>query len=208
MGNSVDDKITDIHLDVLKEIGNIGLGNAATSLAEMINKRIDMAVPQSKFITLEEAMHIVGSPEGVVSCVSFYAEGDVPAQILFVFNEQSTLSLVDMLMGLEQGTTQQLDEMGESAVKEISNILAGSFLNAVGSMTQLTMAPTVPMFAYDMLGATLSTCLIAGGYIEDHILMIETTLFEEHENITGHFFMITEDQSLEKLFNALGLSIN
>lgn len=209
MGNSVDNKkITDIHLDVLREIGNIGLGNAATSLAEMVNKRIDMAVPQSKFVTLEDAMNTVGGLEEVVACVSLHVDGDVPAQILFIFNQQSTLYLVDMLLGMDKGTTQHLDEMGESVVKEISNVLTGSFLGAIGSMTQLTMTPTVPMFAYDMLGAVLSTCLVAGGYIEEHILMIETTLFEEHENIKGHFFMITEDESLDKLFDALGLSTN
>ncbi|MEG6617306.1 chemotaxis protein CheC [Peptococcaceae bacterium 1198_IL3148] len=209
MGNSVDNnKLTDMHMDVLKEIGNIGLGNAATSLAQMVNKKIDMEVPQTKFVSLDDAMNLVGGLEEIVACATLHVDGDVPSQILFVFNQASTLYLVDMLMGLEKGTTQQLDEMGESVVKEIANVLTGSFLSAIGSMTGLKMVPTVPMFAYDMLGATLSASLVAGGYIEDHILMIETVLFEEHQDIKGHFFMITEDESLNKLFSALGLSIN
>jgi chemotaxis protein CheC len=209
MENSVDkNKLNDMQMDVLKEIGNIGLGNAATSLAQMVNKRIDMEVPQTKFVSMEEAMGLVGGLEEIVTCTSLHVDGDVPSQILFVFNEESAFYLVDMLMGMEKGTTQQLDEMGESVVKEIANVLTGSFLSAISSMTNLNMVPTVPMFAYDMLSAALSTSLVAGGYIEDHILMIETVLFEEHENIKGHFFLITEDVSLNKLFSALGLSFN
>nr|WP_207754870.1 chemotaxis protein CheC [Desulforadius tongensis] len=195
-------------MDVLKEIGNIGLGNAATSLAQMLNKRIDMSVPETKFVSLEEAMNLVGGLEEIVACATLRIEGDVPAQVLFVFNNDSALYLVDMLMGMEKGTTKQLDEMGESVVKEIANVLTGSFLNAIGTMTQLNMVPQVPMFAYDMLGAVLSTSLVAGGYIEENILMIETVLFEEYNYIKGHFFFITEEQSLNKLFNALGLTIN
>ncbi|MBO8137488.1 MAG: chemotaxis protein CheC [Desulfotomaculum sp.] len=208
MGDSVDNKLSDTYMDVLKEIGNIGIGNAATSLAQMLDKRIDMEVPQTKFVTLEEAMNLVGGLEETVACATLRIEGDIPGQILFVFNEKSALHLVDMLMGLEKGSTKQLDDMGESAVKEVANVLTGSFLNAISSMTQLNMVPTVPILAYDMLGAVLSTSLIAGGYIEENILMIETVLFEKQDYIKGHFFLITEELSLEKLFKALGLTMN
>lgn len=199
--------LTDTHLDVLKEIGNIGLGNAATALATMVNKRIDMAVPQSRFISLEEAMNLMGGLEESVCCVSLRLEGDVPGQILFLFNLTSTYNLVDMLMGMEQGTTKELDEMGESVVKEIGNVLTGSFLSAIGTMTGLVMSPTVPMFAIDMLGAVISTSMVAGGYVEEHILTIETVLFEDHEQIKGHFFLITEQGSLQTLFGSLGLTL-
>lgn len=199
--------LTETHLDVLKEIGNIGLGNAATALATMVNKRIDMAVPQSKFLSMDEVMELIGGLEEVVSCVSLRLDGDVPGQILFLFNLDSTFNLVDTLMGMEQGTTHELDEMGESVVKEIGNVLTGSFLSAIGTMTGLNMIPTVPMFATDMLGAVLSTSLVAGGYVEEHILMIETLLFEDQEQIKGHFFLITEQGALETLFGSLGLTL-
>lgn len=199
--------ITDTHLDVLKEIGNIGIGNAATALATMINKRIDMAVPQSKFLSLDGVMSLVGGLEEVVACVNLRLEGDVPGQILFLFNLESTLKLIDMLMGLENGTTTELDEMGESVVKEIGNVLTGSFVSAIGTMTGLNLIPTVPMFATDMLGAVLSASLVAGGYVQENILMIETLFFENNEEIKGHFFLITEEESLATLFNSLGLTI-
>ncbi len=198
---------TETHMDVLKEIGNIGLGNAATALATMVNKRIDMAVPQSRFLSMDEVMNLVGGLEEVVCCVNLRLDGDVPGQILFLFNLESTFNLVDMLMGMEKGTTLELDEMGESVVKEIGNVLTGSFLSAISTMTGLNMIPTVPMFATDMLGAVLSASLVAGGYVQEHILMIETLLFEDHEQIKGHFFLITEQDSLNTLFGSLGLTI-
>lgn len=198
---------TETHMDVLKEIGNIGLGNAATALATMVNKRIDMAVPQSRFLSMDEVMNLVGGLEEVVCCVNLRLDGDVPGQILFLFNLESTFNLVDMLMGMEKGTTRELDEMGESVVKEIGNVLTGSFLSAISTMTGLNMIPTVPMFATDMLGAVLSASLVAGGYVQEHILMIETLLFEDHEQIKGHFFLITEQDSLNTLFGSLGITI-
>lgn len=199
--------LTDSHMDVLKEIGNIGIGNAATALAQMLNKRIDMAVPKTCFMSVDEIIDTMGGAEEPVTGVNLVLEGDVPGQILFIFNMSSTLNLVDMLMGLENGTTKELDEMGESVVKEIGNVLTGSFISAIGTMTQLNMVPTVPMMAADMLAAVLSTALVAGGYVEEHIMMIETVLFEDQEEIKGHFFLITKEEALNKLFDSLGISL-
>ncbi|MCL0051975.1 chemotaxis protein CheC [Peptococcaceae bacterium] len=204
---NVNDKLSDIHIDALKEIGNIGLGNAATSLANMLNKKVDMKVPNTKFVSMVETMEMVGGLEEVVSCVALRVEGDITAQVLFVFDEKSSYYLIDMLMGMDKGTTTQMDEVCQSAVKEIANMLTGAFLSAISTMTGLKIKPNVPMFAFDMLGAVLSTSLIEGGYVDDHILVIETVMFEKEKNINGKFFFIAKKESLNKLFSALGISI-
>ena len=204
---NVNDKLSDIHIDALKEIGNIGLGNAATSLANMLNKKVDMKVPNTKFVSMVETMEMVGGLEEVVSCVALRVEGDITAQVLFVFDEKSSYYLIDMLMGMDKGTTTQMDEVSKSAIKEIANILTGAFLSAISTMTGLKIKPNVPMFAFDMLGAVLSTSLIEGGYVDDHILVIETVMFEKEKNINGKFFFIAKKESLNKLFSALGISI-
>ncbi len=203
-----DSKFTDFQLDALKEISNIGLGNAVTSLAQLVNRRIDMNIPLTRFMPLEETIALVGGPEEVVSCVSLNLSGDVPGIVLFVFDSQSTLHLVDLLMGMDLGSTVDLDEMGESAVKEIGNVLTGSFIGALCQMTQLNMATAVPMFAFDMLGAILTSLMVASGRVEDQVLVIQTRLFQEKEvNIKGHFFLLTEPGSIQVLFNALGLTV-
>lgn len=200
-------EMSDIHLDALKEISNIGIGNAATALAELLQKKVDIAVPKATFLEIEQVFPLVGGPEEVVACINLGLEGDVPGTVMFVFTEQSTYRLVDMLMGYDEGSTQQLDHMGESAVMEIGNILTGSFINAIGGMTGLSLSTSVPMFAFDMLGAILSTSLVAGGHWEDRVLLIETQFFQEQDQIKGHFFLVPEGDSLKKLFEALGMPV-
>mgnify|MGYP005841849697 CR=1 FL=1 len=197
--------MSEFQIDALREVSNIGLGNAVTALAELLNKKVDMAVPKATFLEIEQIFPLLGGLEEVVACVNLSVEGDVPGTVMFIFTEQSTYKLIDMLMGLKIGTTAQLDDMGESAVMEIGNVLTGSFMNAIGGMTGLTMNPSVPMFAFDMIGAILSSSLVASGYWEDKVLVIETLFFQEQDEIKGHFFLLPETGGLKRLFKALGM---
>lgn len=199
--------ISGLYMDALQEISNIGLGNAATALAELLNGKVNIAVPKAVFLNTEELFTLAGGPEEVVACVYLGVEGDVPGTILFIFKEQCAYRLVDMLMGREPGTSAGLDAMGESAVMEIGNVLTGSFINAIGSMTGLRMVTTVPMFAFDMLGAILSTSLVASGYWDDQILLIETLFFQENFQIKGHFFLLPQTGALNRIFEALGMPV-
>ena len=196
-----------VYMDVLSEIGNIGIGNAATSLSKLVNGRIDMTVPRACFLPYEDIIALVGGPEELVVCIILRLEGDVPGTIIYIFHQESMFSLVDMLMSLEPGTTKELDAMGESVVMEIGNILTGSFISAISTMSQLHMVTTVPLFANDMLGAVLMTSLIDTGYIEDQVLLIETKLSQMNKEIKGNFFLFTDPEALEKLFASLGISM-
>jgi chemotaxis protein CheC len=200
-------ELSSIQLDALREISNIGMGNAVTSLSQLLGMRINMDIILATFMPLEETVQLVGGYEELVSCVCVRLTGEVPGIVLFLFNEESTVNLVDLLMGLEPGTTKHLDELGESAVKEVGNVLAGSFITAINSMTNLDIQPCVPMLAYDMLGAILTSLMVASGRTEDRVLVLETRLFQENstKDISGHFFLIAEPGSVGKLLEALGL---
>lgn len=192
-------------LDALQEISNIGMGNAASSLAQLINRRVDMRVPWAYFLSFEEVVGLVGGYEELVACVSLRLLGDVPGVVLYLFEEQSTYRLVDLLLGLPPGTTAGLDEMAESAIKEIGNVLTGSFVSAISQMTGLRMITAVPLFAFDMLGAVLSSLLVAAGRVEEEVLVIETELFPHQDgSVKGHFFLLTEPGALARLMTALG----
>lgn len=199
--------LSSMHLDALREISNIGMGNAVTSLSQLLDMRINMDVFLATFMPFEETVQLVGGYEELVSCVSVRLTGEVPGIVLFLFNEDSTFNLIDLLMGVKPGTTKDLDEFGESAVKEVGNILAGSFITAINSMTNLEIQPSVPMLAYDMLGAILTSLMVASGRTEEQVLVLETKLFQEDstKDINGHFFLLTEPGSIGKLLEALGL---
>ncbi|NLL18348.1 MAG: chemotaxis protein CheC [Clostridia bacterium] len=199
--------ITGFQLEVLREIGNIGAGNAASSLATLLNKKVEMAVPKAGVMDFKEIFSLVGNEEEIVACINFNVSGKAPGKILFLLDESSTYQLVDMLLGRGIGTTKELDEIGQSTVKEIGNILTGSFITAFSEFTRLDFIGSVPAFAFDMLGAVLSAAFLEGGYFDERVLIIETTFYEEEVSINGHFFFVPATGSMETIFEALGLNV-
>lgn len=197
--------VSDLQVDALQEVSNIGLGNAATALAELLNRKVDISVPKARFVDLEQVFSLVGGLEEEVACVNLSVEGGITGTVMFIFTGESAFRLVDMLMGQEIGATRKLDAMGESAVMEIGNILAGSFINAIAEMTGLEICTTVPLFAFDMVGAILSSSIAAGGHWDDKVLVIETIFFQKKDRIKGHFFLLPETGTLKKLFEAIGI---
>ncbi|MGI9951189.1 chemotaxis protein CheC [Moorellaceae bacterium AZ2] len=193
------------HLDVLKEIGNIGAGNAATALANMLNRRIGMSVPRAGVLPLAEIAGLVGHEEDPVTCVEFNLSGKAPGKIFLLLTQESAFYLVDFLLGKPLGTTKALDDMGISVLTEVGNILTGSFLNAFSDFCRLEFIPSVPAFAFDMLGAVLSSAFLEGGYFADRALVIETQFYDAEVIINGHFFLIPEGESLNVILEALGL---
>jgi chemotaxis protein CheC len=193
------------YVDALQEIGNIGIGNAATALADILRTKINVTVPRATFVPIEEVFAVVRKVEDLVVAVVLRVEGDINGTILFVFPEASALELVTQLLGTAYGTVQEIDEMGQSVLMEVGNVLAGSFLNAISAMTQLTFIPAVPMLAFDMLGAVISGTLSGSDMVEDQVLLIETVLFEEGYTVAGDFFLFFNPGSLAALLRALGL---
>ena len=197
--------LSSIQLDALKEIGNVGAGNSATALSQLINRRIDMTVPQIAIMPLGDVPDVVGGPDAMVAGVFLRVYGPAPSSILFLLPRDSAFSLVDMLMGREQGYTTALNSMDESALMEIGNILAGAYLNALPHFTKLTLLPSIPSLAMDMAGAILSVILIQLGEMGDHALVIETEFTTENDGVKGHFFLIPDPGSLSTILAAIGV---
>ncbi len=198
--------LSGLQIDALREIGNIGAGNAATALAKLIQRKINMSVPRAGIMPFNKIFSLVGGEEEQVACVNFMVEGDAPAQILFVLSPKGAFSLVDMLTGQEVGSTRKLDDLGMSALQEAGNILTSSFVNAFADFTKLKFIPSVPAFAFDMVGAVISSALLEGGYFADDMLVIETQFSDEDILIESHFFLLPKVESLKKILQTLGVS--
>ncbi|MBQ5759264.1 MAG: chemotaxis protein CheC [Schwartzia sp.] len=192
-------------LDALREIGNIGAGNSATALSQLINRRIEMNVPNVTIVPLEEVPELVGGPETVVVGVFLRVYGKAPSNILFLMPQDSAFYLVDTLMGKQRGETKSLDFMDQSALMEIGNILSGAYLNALFNFTQLALLPSIPALAMDMAGAILNVVLVQLGQMGDHALVIETKFISEDDGINGHFFLVPDPGSLETILTAVGV---
>lgn len=197
--------LTPNQLDALREIGNIGAGNSATALSQVINKKIDMNVPKVSIVPIEEVPELVGGPDSLIVAVFLRVYGKAPGNILFLMPKNSAFCLVDDLMGRPHGTTQELDEMDASALKEVGNILTGSYLNAFFHFTNISMVPSIPSLALDMAGAILNVVLVQLGQMGDHALVIETKFLAEDDSVNGHFFLVPDPGSLGTIIESVGV---
>ena len=197
--------LTPQQLDALREIGNIGAGNSATALSQVLNKKIDMQVPRVSLVPIEEVPDLVGGPDALIVAVFLRVYGKAPGNILFLMPKENALLMVDDLMQRPHGTTKELSELDESALKEVGNILTGAYLNAFFHFTNIAMLPSIPALAADMAGAILNIVLVQLGQMGDHAMVIETKFLAEDDSVNGHFFLVPDPGSLSTIVKAVGV---
>ncbi len=200
-------KFDSIVIDVLKEIGNIGASNAATALAKLINKRIDMDVPMVNVLDFSDVPDMLGGAEEEVVGTFLKIDGDIDGSIMFLLTKESSTELLDLLMpGISDNG---LNELSLSALTEISNILTGAYISSLAELTKLNIKISVPSISCDMAGAILSVPAIHFGLFGDKILLIENKFSEmEHgHSVNGFFILIPEVESYGTLLRSLGVKI-
>lgn len=208
MGSSFKDFSSD-HLDVFREIGSIGAGNAATALASLLGKRMGMSVPTVKILPFNEITDILNGPENIVAGVMIHMSGDLSGYILFVLDAADARRMVSVLTSEEFDPSSEasFESIDLSALTEIANILVGAYLSAISSMTGLTIIPSVPALSVDMAAAIMSVVAIEYGKIGDSVLFLGTEFKDEGRTMNCHFFLIPDYNSYKILLNSLGLSV-
>lgn len=207
-------RISSEYLDILKEAGNIGAGNAATSLSQMLNKTVEMNVPAVKVVPFNQIADSAGGDEAVVAAVFLRIEGDAPGNMFFMLPVDDASRLIRNLTG-DQSINfieEPLNEMGASALNEVGNILAGSYLSSLSDFTKLNLQPTPPAMAVDMTTAILSFGLVELSRAGDFAIVIDTKIKEIGHDDTiqsnGHFFLLPDPESLDKIIESLGVQMN
>ena len=206
------EKITSFHLDVLKEIGNIGAAHGATALSDLLQKKIDMRVPNVQMVSFNDMMELVGGSENVVVGIFLRIEGDAEGSMFFVLPVEQANRFIRRLIHDESFdfySPHSVSELGLSAMQEMGNILSGSYLSALSDFTGLKIFPTVPGLSVDMFGAIISIGLIELSQVSDSVIVINTSIYEDEisddEEVKGHFFLLPDPDSFEVLFKALGV---
>ena len=202
------EKLEDSQFDVLKEIGNIGAGNATTALATMLNIKVDMSVPNVALLPFDNISSFIGSEEQTVVGILLEIQGDIDGMMMFLFDMKSAHHLVNSLMMRDvhedENGMADFSEMEMSALNEIGNIVSGSYLSALSGLTGMKMVSSVPALSIDMLGALLSVPAIEFGKYGDKLLMIQSE-FGEDDFVTGYFILIPELESYDKILTSLGM---
>jgi chemotaxis protein CheC len=199
-------QLNDMYIDVLKEIGNIGAGNAATALAGLLGKKINMKVPKVRILDFKHVSSILGEPEVIVVGILLRVTGDLTGNIMFILENQAARVLVNILMGKPVEETADFTELELSALQEMGNILAGSYLSSLSALTNLKLLPSVPCLAIDMAGAIVSVPAIEFGKVGDSVLYIETEFSEGSTKVVGNFFLIPDVDSYDILLKSLGVT--
>ncbi len=195
-----------VQFDVLREIGNIGAGNATTALSKLLDARIDMRVPKVNLAGFSEITSIIGDEEEVMAGILLSLEGDVNGMMMFLLDTASARKLVASILKKEDDGKDiyDFDEIELSALNEIGNIITGAYLSALSDLTKLTIVSSVPTLQVDMAGAILSIPAIEFSKIGDKVLLIETQ-FDEESNINGYFLLVPELESYDVILSSLGL---
>jgi len=199
------DNLSNLHIDVLREIGNIGAGNAVTALAKMLNKKVDMDVPKVKILEFKDVAEILGEAETLVVGILLKVTGDITGTMMFIIEYKSAHVLVNMLMGKPVDNFDEFTEIEISALKEIGNILTSSYLSALSGLTGLKVLPSIPDIAIDMAGAIISVPAIEFGKVGDTVLYIEAVFTEGNNKVRGDFFLVPDIESYDILLKALGV---
>jgi chemotaxis protein CheC len=197
-------EITQLQRDALCEIGNIGSGHAATALSTLLQRRIDMSVPEVFAISFQEVASVIGQLDSPQAVIYVKVEGDAPGKAVFFFPVESAEIVVQALFGSEEPLNLFENEMAQSALKEVGNIMVSSFLIALTQFSGIPLQPSVPALAVDMAGAILDAILLEDGSLEEKVLFIDTQL-SGIPQIEGQFVFLPNEGSLRKLLGALGI---
>ncbi len=199
--------LNEFQLDALKEIGNVGSGNAATALSQMVGRRVDMSVTKVLVLPTTAIASFLGGIEKNVAAVHMPVYGEMPATALIFFPLDRLSELCGMLIGRNEEDPLNLSELGQSAVKELGSILTGAYLSALFRFVHLQLIHGVPGLVVDMAQAVLDTILVELEQRDDVAIVIETEFLEDDRKLTGSFFLLPEAGSLQKFFSAFSKSL-
>ena len=191
---------TELQLDALRELANIGSGTAATALSAMLGQSVDISVPKAQALPLAEAVEAAGPAEQEITGIVLGIVGDMNATVLLLVPPADADAMCRML-GVEPD-----DEFALSALGEIGNIVGTSYINALASMTGMDIEPTPPATATDMLGALVATVLAGQAHAGDVALMLDSNLLVEGEDCSISFLLVPDQGGVEELLARLGLS--
>lgn len=199
-------QFSSLELDALKEVSNIGVGNAATALSTLLDTKIDISVPAVNMIQLNDLLEKSG--EKVVIGIVVRTVGDIPGNILIIFEEDIAKEIISYLLKTDN---KEFDEMGASVLCEVGNILSGSYMNSIASFTGLNVIASVPAVSCDMMSAILATTFMESEQYDEYILDIETIFIKDNDKkiedgMGAHFYYIPVPGSLEKILKSIGIN--
>ena len=197
-------RLNEQQLDALREISNVGMGHAATALSQLTGKTIHLEVPRVLLMDMTSLSGYLGDPERLVVGIHLRMLGDAQGYILMVFPREDTARILEVLLPRKVAGG-DLSELELSALKEVGNILASAYLNALGEMLRMTLIPSVPLLCIDRVGTVIDDTISEIGKTGGAALILDTEFFSKDERVNGQFFLLPSPASLDSILAALGI---
>jgi len=192
-------------LDALREVANIGAGHAATALSQMTGCTIMISVPTINIARLEVVPPQVSGPEEPVAAVLMHMLGDLTGRTLLVFPKPTAIRLSELMLRRPHGSSKDLGELEQSAIKEAGNILSGAYMNALSDFMGLMLLPSPPSLAVDMSDAVLTTAYLQFGTDRDYVFCVASEFYLQDigERLRGFFLLLPDYASLQAILKAV-----
>lgn len=205
MGIKTYEEINDLELDILKEIGSIGGGNAATALSSMLSAKVNMSLPKVEILDFNQALVNVGDPEEVVAAILVEMSGELSGIMLFILTKEFSDEILFRMLGKTGADFFELNEIDSSVLMEIGNIVISSYITAMSSLVNMSVELSVPQLAVNMLGGIMSVPIAMMGQHSDRIMMITGEFKIDGKALNSNMLLLPDVESLNVLMKKLGV---
>ena len=196
-------KLNDLQKDALKEVGNIGAGHAATALSQLLNTTVRLSEPTIEVLKYRDLATKIGYAERTIAALHMYVRGEAPGQIVVLFDREQAHEFVNLFIKRVIGNVQLFDSIVDSTLKELGNIIAGSYLTALISLTGVNLLPSVPTLSYGTIQAAFRSLMSI--LPDQDVFLIESQFLDVDKAVSGQFILIPETGSLEPLLSVFGV---
>jgi chemotaxis protein CheC len=195
--------LNELQRDALKEVGNIGAGHAATALSQLLNTTVKLSEPRIDVLKFRDLSSRIGAPDRSVAALHMYVRGEAPGQMVVLFDRDQSLEFVHVFIKRIIGDIQIFDSIADSTLKELGNIIAGSYLTALISLTGINLLPSVPTLSYGTIQAAFRTLMSI--LPDQDVFLIESQFLDNNRTVSGQFILIPETGSLQPLLSVFGV---
>ncbi len=197
--------MNDMKIDVLKEMGSIGGGNAATALSSMLGAKVNMSLPRAEILGFNEALERLGHPEDLIAAVFVELTGEIQGIMLFIAPQDFSDEVIFRMLGKTSVPLLEMEEIDSSVITEIGNIVISSYVTALSSLTNVEVELSVPQFTVNMLGGVMSLPMAMMGQYSDRIMMVTGEFKIDGKALNSGMLLLPDVESLNILMKKLGV---
>jgi chemotaxis protein CheC len=193
-------------MDFVKEMMNIGAGNAVTALHQLLGSPVDLVIPKVHVLPTLKVTSLLHNPATIMVCVRTEMLGDITGVMFFTVPQQFTIKLVsqaeNLLPKVSNSVRMKLTNDDYSVIVEIGNILCGVYLTAIHDFCGLNVYHTVPGLAVDMFQSLIDESFVVLSSQMKLAIMVENEFIIKNEKIKTNLLIIPFKDSVKQLVEA------